>query len=351
MANDSSHNAAANNVSLGDKVAFLSDSRAYAGFEGEVDVKETHMAWVFLTTDRVYKLKKPVEYNHRDCHFLRDRELLCHEEVRLNRRLAPEVYLGVAGLRLDDDGTLVLEEEGQEVDEQVVDWLVVMKRLPEHLMLDVALTQGTVTETRITLVAERLSDFYQGLEPVEMSAETYLDQFQRELEKNREVIEDTRFSVAREGVAFMLDRLDRLLEEEPELLGSRARQGRIVEGHGDLRPEHVCLSDPPVIIDCLEFSRPLRLVDPFDELRFLGLECERLGAAWIGECLVSECARRLQDRPDRRLLAFYTAYRACLRARLSLAHLLDPDPRTPDKWEPRAREYLALGLRACRDLD
>lgn len=348
MAEESSCNpdAAGHDVSLRDKVAFLSSARAYPGFEGEVDVRETHMAWVFLAGDRVYKLKKPVEYKHRDCHFLGDREFLCREEVRLNRRLAPEVYLGVASLRLDPGGRLVLDGEGE-----VVDWLVVMKRLPENLMLDVALAQGTVTKAGIARVAQRLAGFYKGLEPVEMPVETYLDRFKRELDRNREVIADTRFSLSREGVTAMLDRLECLLAEEPDLLGDRVRQGRIVEGHGDLRPEHVCLTEPAVVIDCLEFSRPLRLVDPFDELGFLGLECDRLGAAWIFELLVSECARTLRDRPCRRLLAFYTAYRACLRARLSLAHLLEPDPRTPDKWEPQARAYLALGQRACRELD
>ncbi len=348
MAEDSLHkaDAAADDVALRDKVAFLSSARAYPGFEGEVEVRETHMAWVFLAGERVYKLKKPVEYRHRDCHFLADREYLCHEEVRLNRRLAPEVYLGVASLRLAPGGRLALDGEGE-----VVDWLVVMQRLPEHLMLDVALVQGTVTGAGVSRVARRLADFYRGLEPVEMPVGTYLDRFRRELDRNREVIADTRFSLASDGVAAMLDRLDRLLAEEPDLLGDRARQGRIVEGHGDLRPEHVCLSEPAVVIDCLEFSRPLRLVDPFDELSFLGLECDRLGAAWIFELLVSTCARMLRDRPCGRLLAFYTAYRACLRARLSLDHLLEPDPRTPDKWEPRAREYLALGQRACRELD
>lgn len=338
--------ATANDVPLEDKVAFLSSPRAYAGFEGEVEVKETHMAWVFLTRERVYKLKKPVEYNHRDCHLLRDRAFLCHEEVRLNRRLAPEVYLGVAALRQDAGGRLEIGGVGE-----VVDWLVVMKRLPESLMLDVALSQGTVTHARITRVADRLSGFYQGLEPAEMSVETYLEHFTQELDRNRDVITDARFSLAGDGVSPMLDRLDRLVDQEPDLLGERARQGRIVEGHGDLRPEHVCLSEPPVVIDGLEFSRSLRLVDPFDELSFLGLECDRLGAAWIGDLLVNVCARTLMDWPDRRLLAFYTAYRACLRARLSLAHLLEPDPRTPDKWEPQAREYLALAQQACRELD
>ncbi|TDN99182.1 MULTISPECIES: hypothetical protein [Halomonas] len=348
MSKASSDNAAVSmsEVPLRRKVAFLSSSRAYPGFTGEVEVKQTHMAWVFLAGDRVYKLKKPVEYTYRDCHFLGDREFLCHEEVRLNRRLAPEVYLGVSALRVDPEGSLALDGEGE-----VVDWLVVMKRLPEHLMLDVALSRETASGQGITRVAQRLSGFYRGLAPVEMSPDTYLEGFRRELDHNRAVLTDSRFSLARGGVLAMLERLDRVLEEEPDLLGERPRQGRIIEGHGDLRPEHVCLCDPPVVIDCLEFSRPLRLVDPFDELSFLGLECERLGGAWIFERLVSECSRALDDHPSRRLLAFYTAYRACLRARLSLAHLLEPDPRTPEKWKPRARQYLALGQRACRALD
>ena len=335
----------ADTVSLRDKVAFLSSSRAYADAEGIVEARETHMAWVFLTEDRVYKLKKPVVYPHRDCYFLRDREVLCREEVRLNRRLAPEIYLGVVALRLDGQGRLAISDEGE-----VVDWLVVMKRLPEPLMLDVAVSTGRVSKARVSRVAGMLADFYRGLEPVEVTAASYVDRFKGELDRNREMLVDPQFGLASGAVLPLLDRLARLLGEEPGLLGDRADQGHIVEGHGDLRPEHVCLREPPAVIDCLEFSRRLRLVDPFDELSFLGLECERLGAAWIGEQMINECAQALENRPSGRLLAFYTAARACLRARLSLAHLLEPAPRKPEKWQPQAREYLALALRACREL-
>jgi len=120
-----------------------------------------------------------------------------------------------------------------------------------------------------------------------------------------------------------------------------------VEGHGDLRPEHVCLSDPPVIIDCLEFSRELRLVDPFDELSFLSMECAVLGARWIGPALIDLCATSLGDRPPDETLAFYTAYGASFRARQALAHLLEPAPRTPEKWIPLARAYLDEAERAA----
>ncbi len=325
-----------------DKVAFLSSQAPYPEITGEVEVHETHMAWVFLVDDRAYKLKKPLAYGHGDGRSLTMREFLCREEVRLNRRLAPDVYLGVVPLGLDLAGNLVLRGS-----ERVVDWLVVMRRLPEPLLLDVALKKESVLPADIDRVADRLIDFYRGLEPEPISPDAYLDHFAREHASNREVLEDERLSLPRERVKAVLSRLDHLIEEVPDLLGDRARQGRIVEGHGDLRPEHVCLSRPPVIIDCLEFSHVLRQVDPFDELSFLGMECDRLGAGWIGRQLLERCTRALHDSPDPRLLAFYTAYRACLRARLTLLHLLEPDPCKPEKWQARAWEYLALAERAC----
>src|SRR5690606_7899537 len=99
--------------------------------------------------------------------------------------------------------------------------------------------------------------------------------------------------------------------------------GSIVDGHGDLRPEHVCLTDPIVIFDCLEFNRDLRLVDPYDEMAFLGMECAHLNAPWVGAALIGRASRIMGNTVPRDLLGVYTALHAVLRARLSLAHLLD----------------------------
>jgi aminoglycoside phosphotransferase family enzyme len=120
------------------------------------------------------------------------------------------------------------------------------------------------------------------------------------------------------------------------------RRRRIVDGHGDLRPEHIWLGDPVRIIDCLEFNKRLRTVDPFDEIAFLGLECERLGAAWAGEYIERRMRRALRDGPIEELTTFYRCHRATLRARLAIAHLLEPNPRTPEKWPRLARQYLDL---------
>lgn len=295
------------------------------------------MSWVFLLDERVYKLKKPVRYDFLDFSTLDARERNCREEVRLNRRLAEIVYLGVLPLTLDNKGELAIGGEGPPVD-----WLVLMRRLPLDRMLDQAIERRTVSRDEIISVADRLSDFYRHAQPAELTPEAYVAHFIREQAQTRKVLTDRTFDLDGARLEKILGGIEDILSAQPELLKARVKGGRIIEGHGDLRPEHVCLNTPPVIIDCLEFNREFRLVDPADELTFLGLECERLGAGWIGPALLNRYTERLGDTPSARLIAFYRSYRACLRARLSLVHILEHDPRKREQWLPMARHYLEL---------
>jgi uncharacterized protein len=324
-------------VTTADKVDFLSCPESYPGLTGRVTVEETHMSWVFLLETRVYKLKKPVRYPFLDFTTLAAREGNCRKEVQLNRRLAPEVYLGVVALTVDEDGVLAVDGHGQ-----VVDWMVEMRRLPADRMLDRAIAEGTVSPDEVTAVARRLSTFYHGAAAADIGAADYVDQFAHEQAINRDVLTHPDFDLDRSCVDSALRRVEDMISHRPQLLHQRVEAGRIVEGHGDLRPEHVCLVDPPAIIDCLEFSRRLRLIDPMDELVFLALECRRLEAGWIGERIHALCAETLQDKPAPELIAFYWTYRALLRARLSLVHLLEGDTRKPNKWLPQARRYVEL---------
>lgn len=325
-------------ISTAEKVAFLSKCGAYADRPRVVDVKETHMSWVFVAGEFVYKLKKPVRRPFLDLTTLAAREANCREEIRLNRRLAPDVYLGMVPLTQEHDGRLALAGHGE-----AVDWLVKMRRLPDACTLDRVILDRTITPQSgsIEALTDLLIAFFAACQPADISPLAYVRQFAREHVVNVAVLRDSRFSLDGAQVKGVLDRVQRGIEDGA-LLEDRVKHGRVVEGHGDLRPEHICLSDPPVIIDCLEFSRELRLVDPFDELTFLALECELLGAGWIGERLIERCAQRLNDAVSPRLLEFYWVYRACLRARLALAHLLEPEPREPSKWLPLARRYIAL---------
>jgi len=133
----------------------------------------------------------------------------------------------------------------------------------------------------------------------------------------------------------------------PQLLEQRATDGRIIEGHGDLRPEHVCVESLPVIFDRLEFNRAFRLIDPADELAFLAMECERLGSTRVEPELLGAYRRFTGDYPPPQLVWFYKAHRACLRARLAIWHVHDLAPDAWPRWRAVAEEYLRLAEGYC----
>jgi uncharacterized protein len=326
---------------VAEKVRFLSQPEAYGSGVEAVEVRETHMSWVFLSERHVYKLKKPVIYPHLDFSTIDKRRANCEAEVRLNRRLAEGVYLGVVPLRRDARG-LNLGGEGENVD-----WLVHMIRLPETDMLDQRIAAGRISRRDVEKLAHLLADFYAGLSPVSENA--YLDHLAREQPINRAVLELAELGF-RETAAPLLDALDHAVEDLRPAIEARVAAGLMVEGHGDLRPEHVCLNHAPKIIDCLEFDRRMRIIDPFDEVNYLGLECEIEGAAWIRPLLLDVLAGRLDHGPEAALMAVYGTFRMLLRARLSAAHLLEDNVRKPDKWAPQTFRYLALATSEALNL-
>ena len=330
---------------------FLRSPAAHAAGGGplpQVEVVETHMSWVFLVGDRVLKLKKAVRYAFLDFSTLAAREACCREELRLNQRLAPGVYRGLVAL-LCNGGRFALVPESQLAERSAVcDWLVWMNRLPRERMLDQLIAGQHVQAAEVDALAGVLAGFYRDTARPAPDPEGFIERLRREQALNRALLLHS--PVALDGAADALARLDRALLRHRAELHRRAVDGRIVDGHGDLRPEHVCLLRPPVVIDCLEFNAELRQVDPFDELAFLAMECATAGAAWIGPRLLAGCAQGLADAPPPALLQLYTASRALLRARLSLAHLLDARPRTPERWVPQTRRYLAQAAEALEAL-
>lgn len=332
------------------KLKFLQSAQAYGESGPRPACIETHMSWVFLVGERVYKLKKPVRFPFLDFTTLKAREFFCREEVRLNRRLAPGVYLGLMALQWREGAFALVPEARLQLQNsgETLDWLVCMLRLPEGRMLRQLIKQGRVAPAEIDALVAVLGAFYSVAPAVALSPNDYLARFQYGQAANREVLLRPQFGLP--DAALAMDRLDAALMRQAGLLRGRAAAGHVLDGHGDLRPEHVCLLAPPVVIDCLEFNPQLRQTDPFDELAYLSLECDLLGAPWIGPHLVSGCAAALRDSPPPALLLVYTAYRALVRARLCMAHLLDTQPRTPEKWPPLASRYIACALAALANL-
>jgi aminoglycoside phosphotransferase family enzyme len=328
--------------SLEDKVRFLQSPSSHGG--EAVHAIETHMSWVFLAGHRALKLKKPVRHAFLDFSTLAAREADCREELRLNQRLAPGVYRGLMALQWHDGAFALVSEAERAEPGRTVDWLVHMRRLPEAQTLERRIAEGRVAPADIDALAGRLARFYRAATPAPVEPAEYLARLQREHAIDRDVLLRPRFELR--DAARAVDRLDLAVQRHADLLLRRAREQRLVDGHGDLRPCHVFLLQPPIVIDCLEFNAQMRQVDPFDELAFLGLECELAGAPWIGPRLAAACAEALDDDPPAALLQLYRAQRAVLRARLAIAHLLDAQPRTPEAWAPLAARYLKLALAA-----
>ncbi len=319
---------------LVDKIAFLRRSASYRPPVSEVTSRETHMSLVFLAGDRAYKLKKPVRFPYLDFSTLERREAACRAELKLNRRLAPNIYLEVVPLMRAERG-LAIGGDGE-----VVDWLVVMSCLDQTQMLDQAIATGRLQHWQLDRVVATLVRFYRRASAALISPAAYVAEFRRSLAYDHRVLLDPRFRLPAGMVRHIEWVQRRFLNERSDLLAERVQRRHILDGHGDLRPEHIFLGDPVRIIDCLEFNARLRMVDPLDEIAFLCLECERLGAAWAASYLQQRFTHLLDGSYPDELFAFYRCHRAMLRARLAIAHLLEAAPRTPEKWPVLARSYL-----------
>ncbi|MBX6320621.1 MAG: hypothetical protein IRY94_02220 [Rhodospirillaceae bacterium] len=339
----SPRDAAPREVPLAEKVAALGQPSAYPEGTAAVEAIETHWSWVFLTDAHAYKLKKPMRQPFFDFTTLAARRLNCEEEVRLNRRLAADIYLGVVPLGRIGDRLVLGAEDG------IVDWLVRMRRLPEARTLRSLIESRAVPAAGTARLADTLGAFYARAERAAAPPDDYLRRFAADIDEIAAVLATAAYGLAADAVAAAVAAARALLADNRAALAARAASGAIVEGHGDLRPEHVyLLEDGPRVLDCLEFSRTLRTVDPVDELSFLALECERLGDRAPGATLLAAWERASGRPAGNGLVAFYTAYRALLRARFAIAHLDDAAPDAAALWRARAEAYLDMTHAARR---
>lgn len=316
---------------LEEKTQFLLKPEVYPEETASVRLVETHMARIFLTDHFVYKMKKPVHFSYLDFSSLDKRYGACSEELRLNRRLTDDVYLEVVAIRMSAANGLRLSGTGTPVE-----WLVKMRRLPEKACL--AEQIGAIQVQALEPILQRLKNFYRTAAPISLTADQYLTRLRQRVESVRQGLCVEKLALDRIEIQSLTASLTAFTHSHGKLIGQRVATGPIVEGHGDLRPEHCFLTQPPQVIDCLEFNYALRCVDPLDELCYLALECELLGRSDLATIIVNSYS--MDGAPDPRLVDFYQCYRALLRAQLAAAHLLDDDITDISKWQRKTRMYL-----------
>lgn len=313
-------------------VAALKRPQSYPPGVRRVESIETHMSWVFLTESHAYKLKKPIRTAMFDHTTIEARQRACETEVALNRRLAPRVYLGIMPLVLSD-GDVHVGGAGAPMD-----WVVKMRRLSRDSMLDACIERRAVEPADVGRLAVTLTRFYESAERAALDGPAYRYQIASDIASKHASLEQARYGLIREDIRAVVARQEGWLLRHGDILESRA--AFVVDAHGDLRPEHICLEPEPVVIDCLEFDRFLRLLDPLSELSFLALECRRLGAHWIGAQLIAAYAGRTHDHGLAPVIAFYQSYHALIRAAVAVWHLDDDALDHSDRWRERGAWYL-----------
>jgi aminoglycoside phosphotransferase family enzyme/predicted kinase len=327
----------------------LSRPAAYPEAVAEVQVRQTHISVVFLAGGHAYKVKKPVAPGFLDFRTLEDRRHFCAEEVRLNRRLAPDVYLGVVPVTREGDG-LRFGGGGE-----AVEWAVRMRRLPEGATLLSRLRRGEVGAAQLEYLARRVAAFHASAEAgPRIAALARWEEVARNLCAN---LPDH----AADGGGLLSgpvrERLGARLEESlarlAPLIESRAGRGVPRDTHGDLRLEHVYLfpdrapPDDLIVIDCIEFNERFRFADPVADMAFVVMDLAFEGRRDLARAFADAYFRAAGDDEGRQLLPMYTAYRSMVRARvggLKCAEAEIPEgERAAARTRARAHWLVALG--------
>jgi uncharacterized protein len=333
----------------------LSDPRAYPVPTAKVDVHQTHISIVFVTDTFAYKIKKPIALDFVDYSTLETRRHWCLEEVRLNRRLAARIYLGVVPI-VQDGSTIRVEGTGS-----VVEWAVKMHRLPAEASLARTVARDDLSREAVELLARRIADFHRHAERTESIAR--FGRFDVVARNARDNFAQSTSQVGTIVSRAVFDRLASLTEQElgqhRAFIEDRADGGIPCDGHGDVRMDHVYLFSenvPPddlAIVDCIEFNIRFRAADPLADMAFLVMDLIRHGhcdlARWFRDAYLA-CAG---DDQGAALVPFYVSYRAAVRAKVNAIKAGSPEvaanERTKAHVDARAQWLLALSLlEECR---
>lgn len=313
-----------------------------------IEIVQTHISMVLLGRRRVLKLKKPVDFGFLDYTTLAKRLMACEAEVTLNRRLCPDIYLGVQPIA-EVNGHARLSGGGG-----IVDYGVWMKRLPSDYMLDRMVAQDAVTEAIIDRVADRLCAFHQtARRDREVDAYGASEVIRRNWEENfLQTAPYINHSITTSEFDSVRSWTLRWLENNEELLSARVRDGRICDGHGDVRSESICVTNGICIYDCIEFNDRFRCGDTASEAAFLAMDLDARGRPDLSYYFTERHQTYAADAQLFTVLPFYRCYRAFVRGKVLSFRLLEPEFSEAEREAAllRAKNYFDLARRYATPL-
>lgn len=291
----------------------------------------THISVVFIRGDLVYKIKKPVNFGFVDFSTLEKRKFYALEEVRLNRRLSPEIYLGV--------------EEIKDSNNNLIDYAVIMRKLPMENSLKNLILRGSVTERHIDVVVDKIAEFHKNAETNEYIAEFgKMENFRRNIDENFEQVE--------KYVGITIDKRDfditkeltvRAIKKLTDKVNMRAKQGYVKSCHGDLHSEHIVFAEGKCyIIDCIEFNERFRFIDILCDIAFLLMDLDYLGRRDLSEYALKRYIDITSQNDAIDLINLFKSYRAFVRGKVNSLMVDDPNIANKEEVIKRAKSYFEL---------
>jgi len=321
----------------------LLNPEIYPDHPGAIKFIETHISLLFLTGNYVYKLKKPVDFGFLDFTSLAKRKFFCEQEVKLNRRLSPEIYLGV--IKITKEGERIsLDGRGE-----LVEYAVKMKQISEELLMDRLLERKQVTPRMIEVVSEKLVKFYFTAEVNDLiksfaKPERVKQDTDENFEQTEKYIEVT---IPGEVYKAVKNRTNDFFRTREKIFYHRIASDRIRDCHGDLRLEHIFWGDEISIFDCIEFNERFRYTDVAADIAFLAMDLDYHGRRDLSEHLIRAFIGESGDHELMEVLDFYKCYRAYVRGKVESFRLNDPHIPEREKKEAlmRAQKYFSLAHR------
>jgi len=337
-------------MDFSDLLEALQDPGIYPEKPEKVELLQTHVSAIFFVGDHVYKVKKPVNFGFLDFTTLERRRHFCREEVVLNRRLCPEVYLGVAEIRLQNGRVRVGEGPGE-----IIEYAVLMKKLSLDSMMDRWLAKGKVTPLILQRVAAKLAQFHeQAATCSEIASFGKVAVIRSNVEENFSQSEKyVGISLSSEAFQEIRNCTKDFILAHLALFERRVAAGRIRDCHGDLHLQHISLGEEILIFDCIEFNRRFRYGDVAADLAFLLMDLDFHGHPGFAAELAAAYLSLSRDWALYLLLNFYKTYRACVRGKVHSFRLDDPALSPGEKTVARqaAQRYFQLARRYVQKMN
>ncbi len=302
--------------------ALMMNPNLYPHKPANVELVQTHISYVFIAGNIVYKIKKPVDFGFLDFTNLEKRKFYCDEELRLNRRLAPSIYLDVVPIAQDATNNIMIGSG-----EKIIDYAVRMKKLPMDRMLKTLLAKGEADEKIIDAVADKIASFHRVAETGGHIDEMgNIATIRRNHEENfAQTLNYINVTIPEYQYNFIKAYVDNFLIEKKALLEKRVVDQKIRDCHGDLHLEHICIADEIIIFDCIEFNERFRCGDVAAEVAFLTMDLDYNGYPEQAESFVKSYLKYSGDTDMLSLLNFYRCYYAYVRGKVTSFRLDQKD--------------------------